>query len=126
MSSEAPNRVKRLQYTTEKLTQTIEKVKSGNLTLWNASVESAIPFTTLKRKIEGDCSGKIGAPTILSAEDEAELETFVLECAEIGYPLTTKHLMSVANKMAEARSGSIRSFGRRGKKNFSVHLKHFN
>ncbi|XP_066592978.1 uncharacterized protein [Prorops nasuta] len=82
--------------TVEEALKEIEKGKS----LREAANAFGVPKSTLFRKLKNnvpiDC--KKGAPTVLTAEEEADFVTWILYCAERGFPVTKRHLLDTVKK----------------------------
>ena len=75
-------------WTKESLDRAIEAVDKGT-TIRCASEMYGVPRSTLSDYISGKVSmeGRSGAP-YLTLEEEAELENFLVQSADIGYPRT--------------------------------------
>jgi hypothetical protein len=82
--------VKRRAYDQSMVDQAAEFVRSGSMSLCGASKLYKIPKMTLHdRKY---ASSKIGAKTVLSLEEETQLEKKALHMSRIGYERTRKEL----------------------------------
>ena len=64
-------------------------MRAKELSICRASRQYAIPKATLIKKLvtNQDTIGKSGPPTVLSAEEEAMIVTWVMEKERIGYPM---------------------------------------
>jgi uncharacterized coiled-coil DUF342 family protein len=110
--SAAGNSRKNCQYSAETLHHAIEEVRNGLKSVWEASQHFKIPYQTLKNKIDGLHNGNYGTSTVLTAEEEAELASWIKERARRGYPIERKEFLDVAVKIAQSRDG--KQFGMKG------------
>ena len=90
-------------YTENSLTSAIHAVNSSSMSIRKASKEFKIPFGTLRNKIKGLHSGKVGRPFRLSTECEVQiLET--IDClATWRVPLTAQSLCHMVKGYLDSR-----------------------
>ena len=90
-------------YTENSLTSAIRAVNSSSMSIRKASKEFKIPFGTLRNKIKGLHSGKVGRPFRLSTECEVQiLET--IDClATWRIPLTAQSLCHMVKGYLDSR-----------------------
>lgn len=85
---------KNCSYSLDSLNSALEAIKNG-MPIKAASREYKIPKTTLHSKFYGkypvEC--KVGAPTILTKEEEDTLVKWIIEVAKVGFPVTKHQLL---------------------------------
>lgn len=104
---------KNRQYSAQKLEDTIEAIKGGELTIWNAARSSGIPYKTLKDKLTGRYeSSQIGARSILNENDEQQIVDWIRYRAKLGTPLDKSEVKAAAEKIADRRG--LKKFAEKG------------
>ena len=97
---------RRKQWTDESMLAAMEAAKKGTMSINKAAVLHGVPPTTLKDRL----SGKVvhgtapGPKQYLSAEEEAELASHLVEVAQVGYGKTRKQVMHIAEQVARDKS----------------------
>lgn len=104
MSDYVPKR-KYNQYPKEALEEAISDVKNDRLDLWEAAKHYKIPYKTLKNKVEGKHTGKVGAKCILSLEEENQIVNWIQQRARMGFPLAKDEVLEAARKIANRNGG---------------------
>ena len=66
----------------------LEGRESEKLGVNRAADQYAVPRSTLKDRLSGRHGNKSGPEPYLSFEEERELASHLIKCAEIGYPKT--------------------------------------
>lgn len=94
---------KRLSYSNESLNEALKAVQSKIMSIRKASAAFKIPKTTLIDKLKNKYtkSGTIGAPTVLTAEEESLLEKWILEMGDKGFPVTKAQLLESVAKLID-------------------------
>lgn len=107
---------KNRKYNEATLRTAVENVLKKNMTVYRASKEYAIPWTTLKDNVrrakeEGDkgiesqfTMSKIGRPFSLPVELEQKLVAYIIEMQELGFGLTVNQIRKLAFSLAEAKN----------------------
>ena len=73
----------------------ITDVRNKAMSIRKASEVYAIPFSTLKDRVNGRYSKTYGGQTVLSEDEEAHLVKVILTCADWNQPLTRKDVMLI-------------------------------
>lgn len=85
------------KYSEQDLSCAVAEVKEGKSTLRAAAKAHGIPKSTLEDRIKERWStmpeGSRGAPTALSAEDEAFIVSWILQMAAAGFPVNERSLI---------------------------------
>ena len=70
----------------------LKDANNGLLTVRHATLEYNVPRSTLPDRVTGKvCPGAVGgAPRYLDDEEEEELVKFLLHCAQMGCPKTSR------------------------------------
>lgn len=97
------------KYTQDNLREALEKVKNNEMSYGAASKFYSVPKTTLHNKIKNPVNCPKGATTILSKEQEDELEEWILMHADFGDPRTKQDIMIAAAEIAQL-DGSLSNF----------------
>jgi hypothetical protein len=111
MSTAKPKRKNR-QYTAQSMQEALDDVKEHGIKLWEAAKKHKVPYQTLKDKFDGKHTGKVGRKSILTAEDEELMVSWIQERAKMGFPLAKDELLESAVKIAERRGD--RKFAEKG------------
>jgi hypothetical protein len=110
---------KRLNYTLNDLEVAIREVRNGNLSMYRASKQFNIPKSTIQWNVHGkNTTNRLGAATLLTAEEETELEVFISTCADRGYSLNRELILFEANKFLKERKPEAKELGRKWFDNF--------
>lgn len=88
------------EYDEHQLQAALQAVQNGHMSRTLASSTFQIPASTLFDKLNEKHMGKQGPPTILTAEQEAEIVEWIEYCAAIGQPKTQRELLKTAAKIA--------------------------
>ncbi|CAH1980043.1 unnamed protein product [Acanthoscelides obtectus] len=80
---------KRFRYTEAQLQEAVEFIRQSKLNISQASKKYGIPKSTLSNKLRGKVPAvrKMGPTTILTMEEEANLEKWILSKAMLGFPM---------------------------------------
>lgn len=90
------------EYQERDLIEAIDKVKSGEMSIYRAHRTYNVPRTTIKNHVDGkSTSFRIGRPPLLSEHQEKLLLDLVIQLAEWGYPLEREEFKSTAKYFAK-------------------------
>lgn len=94
---------KRRTYDASLVDVVAESVKSGSLSLCQASKTYNIPKTTLHDRVNKKYfTSKIGKRTVLTDEEESRLEQWALHMSRIGFGRTRRELVQVVKQILDA------------------------
>lgn len=80
-------------------------VESGVMSAYKASKQFSVPRTTLHDNLHSKyLSNKLGTKTLLTAEEELELKTWIFECAERGFPLSKPQVIQGGTVLLRRRT----------------------
>ena len=97
---------KRRQWTNEQMIAAIKACRSGSSSSINqAAKDHGVPASTLKDRLSGRVihGSKPGPPPYLTPDEESALESYLLECAKIGYGKRRRQVISIVKKVAEEK-----------------------
>lgn len=89
------------KYTQEDLREAIEKIRNNEISYGAASQIYNVPKTTLHNKMKNPENCPKGASTILSKQQEDELEEWILLHADFGDPRTRQDIIIAAAEIAQ-------------------------
>lgn len=115
----------KFQYTEAALLAAVEACNNGEAAA-TAAKTYGIPRTTLLDKLKGrtPLARKMGPRTILTSEEELDLEIWILELAKRGFLVTKEQLIdSVAKLIVELKRPNSFTEGRPGQKWYSSFLR---
>lgn len=92
---------KRLNYSNNSLNEAMKAIQSKLMSIRKASTASNIPRTTLIDKLKYTKTGTVGAPTVLTMEEESLLTKWIIEMREKGFPVTKPQLLESVAKLIE-------------------------
>ena len=99
-----PNKtlIKVKQYSEENMAAALRDVRLGK-PVATAAKEHSVPRTTLFYKFHGILpeNKRMGAPTILSTEDEEILVNWIQKSADAGFPISKKNFLHSVKKLAD-------------------------
>ncbi|XP_047994772.1 uncharacterized protein LOC125232964 [Leguminivora glycinivorella] len=109
---------KNRKYNEATLKSAIENVLNSTMTLYKASQEFGIPWTTLKRNVErvkeDQVRGKtqvsmpkIGRPFSLTQNKEIELVQYIKKMQELGFGLTVNRIREIAFELAQSEGSAL-------------------
>ena len=102
-----PNRpAKRRQWTNEQMVAAIEAFRNGSSPSINrAAKDHNVPPSTLKDRLSGRVKhgSNPGPSPYLTAEEEAELEAYLIECSKLGYGKTRRQVISIVKNVAQEK-----------------------
>ena len=102
-----PNRpAKRRQWTNEQMTAAIDAYIHGSSPSINqAARDHAVPPSTLKDRLSGRVlhGSNPGPSPYLSAEEEHELELYLIQCSKLGYGKTRRQVISIVKNVAKEK-----------------------
>lgn len=83
-------------------------VSNGEMTGYRASQQFSIPKSTIYDNIQSTTttSSKLGRNTLLTAEEEAEIVSWAIECAERGYPRTRSDVIAGGTEILRRKAGN--------------------
>lgn len=81
----------------------IEAVKIGKISLRQAAKDYNVSRSTLKRRLEGMNSGKVGRPTKFTTEDETGFANLLMSCAAWGVPISIELFRKVVMRFGLLR-----------------------
>ena len=90
----------------ESMTGAIKAVSEGKLGVNRAADQYAVPQSTLKDRLSGRHGNKSGPESYLSFEEERELASHLIKCAEIGYPRTKDEVIGIVCKALVKKRGA--------------------
>ena len=87
-----------LQYDRSKIPEAINKIKAGILSINKASQEYNIPFSTLRDRTSDrlPVDAKPGASTVLTADEELQLKTYLIKLSELGVGKSKEQVQELA------------------------------
>ena len=87
------------------MSEAVKAVEMRKLSIRKASIMYNVPKSTLHDRVSGkvDLEGKPGKKPYLSIEEEEELVSFLLKCAEIGYAHTRPQVLSLVQRIVESK-----------------------
>lgn len=97
---------KRRQWTNEQMVAAMEAFRSGSSPSINrAAKDHGVPPSTLKDRLAGRVlhGSNPGPSPYLSAEEEAELESYLIQCAKIGYGKSRRQVIAIVRSVAEEK-----------------------
>jgi hypothetical protein len=95
------------QYTEDSLQAALETIGNGSLTIYAASKQYSIPWSTLKKRINNPTRQRVGGIPVLSPEKENLLADWLIKCAELGDPRTRDELLSAAGNFVDENNQKI-------------------
>lgn len=92
------------KYNQQQLKEAVNSIKNEGRTIYKASKETGIPWSTLKRYLEReeDSVRKMGRPYALPSDLELRLYNYIIEMQELGFGLTVFQIRKYAYDLAEA------------------------
>lgn len=92
------------KYNQQQLKEAVNSIKNEGRTIYKASKETGIPWSTLKRYLESeeDSVRKMGRPYALPSDLELRLYNYIIEMQELGFGLTVFQIRKYAYDLAEA------------------------
>ena len=90
----------------ESMTGAIKAVSEGKLGVNRAADQYAVPRSTLKDRLSGRHGNKSGPEPYLSFEEERELASHLIKCAEIVYPRTKDEVIGIVCKALVKKRGA--------------------
>lgn len=93
----------------------LRRVRSRELSCKKASEDYKIPRRTIRNKLKGKHTKKIGKPTIFTPEEEAAFVKCIVKLSEYGFPLdafdlkhvVSTHLQNIGRKVSAFKDGEI-------------------
>ena len=85
----------------------VKAVIDDGMSIRRAAIRYGIPKSTLGDRVTGQVlPGSVsGPPKLLTDREEEELETFLYDCAKIGYAKTRKEVMSLVDRFFTVQGG---------------------
>ena len=82
----------------------INSVKAGS-SLFTASKDHGIPYTTLYEKVKGirSLDARPGPPTILSIDEENEIVSWIFKMSKMGFPISKDHLLDTVQMIVKSQ-----------------------
>lgn len=95
------------KYSQEDLINAIHAVRSGRLKIREAEREFHVPHSTIINKLKERTNlvRKIGPNPIISSNDEAIIEQFLISSARKGFPVSKRRLLLLAKEVAQKKMG---------------------
>ena len=89
------------------MSEAVKAVEMRKLSIRKASIMYNVPKSTLHDRVSRkvDLEGKPGKKPYLSIEEEEELVSFLLKCAEIGYAHTRPQVLSLVQRIVHGEQG---------------------
>jgi hypothetical protein len=81
-------------------------VKEKRIKITEASRKYAIPVVTIRNKIAKKHSGKVGASTLLSSDEENKIIQWIIKNSSRGFPVTRSDVLDVATQISRSKGGS--------------------
>lgn len=97
-------------YTIQDLDKAIEMLRKKEVSIYRASRMFKIPESTIRDKLLRKHPSKIGRKTKLTAEEEAELEKWLVDCAEMGDPKPKFEILKAAAEIGNIANNSNSTF----------------
>ena len=98
------------RYDIRQLEKAVKAVKTGKLSIREAEERFGIPRSTINRKARDLNPGPIGAPPILSDDEEKFIAEGIVKCAEWGVPLTTFDVRLIVKNYLDSRGRNEKRF----------------
>lgn len=94
---------KRLNYSNDSLNEAMKAIQSKLMSIRKASTAFNIPRTTLIDKLNNKYTktGTVGAPTVLTMEEESLLTKWIIEMGAKGFPVTRPQFLESVAKLIE-------------------------
>ena len=96
-----PNRpAKFRQWSDESMRAAMKAVMDGSLSINRSAIEHGVPKTTLRDRIAGKVQHGTnpGPKPYLTAEEEKDLEVYLIKCSQIGYGKTRRQVLQIVEK----------------------------
>ena len=113
----ANNRPKKYKkWTEDSMARAMRCVMEGELGVNRAADQFGVPRTTLKDRMSGRVThgSKSGPAPYLTEEEEGELQSYLLSCAEVGYPKTKNEVIGIVRKVVLKKRGTLVDFKGKG------------
>ena len=97
------------EWSVENMEQAYQAVMHDGVSIRRAAVEYNIPRTTLGDRVQGRVlPGSVsGKQPYLSPSEEIELVTFILRCADIGFPRGRKEIIALVQRVCDSRGLNV-------------------
>ena len=97
------------EWSVENMEQAYQAVMHDGVSIRRAAVEYNIPRTTLADRVQGRVlPGSVsGKQPYLSPSEEIELVTFILRCADIGFPRGRKEIIALVQRVCDSRGLNV-------------------
>ena len=99
----------RSKYTEAQLLAALQVVNDGNMSIRKAAKQYGVPFTTIRDRVAGKSTSKVGCPTFLTEDEEAIISERLSVFGTWGFPLTTKDLTSLIKNYLDNKGVTTRS-----------------
>lgn len=98
---------RREKYALSDLLAAKNAVSNGEMTGYRAAQQFSIPKATIYQSIkDNSTSNKLGRNTLLTAEEEAEIVSWIIECAERGFPQTRSDVITAGTAILHRKPGN--------------------
>ena len=84
----------------------IKAVIDGKMGVNRAADQYGVPRSTLKDRVSAKHRARSGPQPYLSYEEEEELVTYLVKCAEIGYPKTKDEVIGIVRQALHKKKGA--------------------
>ena len=98
----------RTKYSNDNLQLALTEISNG-MAIKKASKLYNIPRTTLRHKKNNQHSKPMGAPTVLTAEEEGRIVQWIIDLGKMGFPVTKEQLLFSVSKLITA-TGRVTHF----------------
>lgn len=97
-------------YTSEKLEECLQEIRSGRMSQRNAAATYRIPRSTIKNKLKGKHSKNIGRSRVFSDAEEAAFEQHLIKLADFGFPVVAMDFRMAAKAYLDKKGSRISLF----------------
>ena len=97
------------KYTEAQLLAALQVVDDGNMSIRKAAKRYGVPFTTIRDRVAGKTTSKVGRPPVLTEDEEAIISERLAVFGAWGFPLTTKDLISLIKNYLDNKGVTSRS-----------------
>jgi hypothetical protein len=109
MSSSGEKKKHKL-YKDESMLAAIADVKEHGTKVKVAANTHAVPYTTLRDRLKGLHTGKVGGKQTLKDEEELALVDWILSWAKMGQPMEKSQILKAAGRIAQTHQPGEKKF----------------
>lgn len=98
------------RYTNEELERILEDIRRGIISQREASKKYEIPRNTLRNKLTGRHTKKVGRPTVFSEEEELSFIRHTVSLSDLGIPISLFDVRCVVKSYLDTQSRKVIQF----------------